>query len=226
MSDEKGFDYGRLLMAVIILIVAYFAFAISDAFAAGENYADLTWVAPTDSLTGDRDPVTGKCITEPIPATGPSALAGFRIVYNTSVEALNLPPPDTDCGKTKYPDPTGTVINITDPAARSYRVQPLTNGTYYFMIAAINQAGAISYFTGPGSKTINVTTTFSTIAAPVYRAVMKTNGYTLVQVGTVPLNTPCDRTQTVNGHYVVPISAVAWSGTVRPIVVVAQCTDH
>lgn len=225
MSDKRGFDFGKLMMAVIIVIIAYFAFAISDAFAAGENYADLSWVAPTDSLTGERN-AQGQCITTPIPATGPEALAGFRIVYNTSLAALNLPPPDLDCGKTKYPDPTGVVININDPAARAARISPLTNGTYYFMIAAVNQAGAVSYFTGPGEKTILVTTSFSTIAAPVYNVVKKNNGFVLVQMGTVPLNTLCDKNHSTNGHYAVPTSAVAWSGTARSIVVVAQCTEH
>ena len=207
------------------LIIWSYVLLAGVAHAAGENYADLTWVAPTDSLTGERD-VNGNCITEPIPETGPDALASFRIVYNTSIEALNIPPPNTDCGKTKRPDPTGTVIDVTDPAARSYRVEPLTNGVYYFMIAAINQAGAISYFTGPVSKTINVTTSFSTIAAPVYNVVKKKGGFVLVQMGTVPLNTLCDKNQNVNGHYAVPTELVAWSGTARSIVVVAQCSEH
>lgn len=225
MSDKR-FDFGKVMMAVIIVIIAYFAFAISDAFAGD---ATLTWQAPTDSLTGARD-TNGQCITTPIPATGPEALAGFRIVYNTSVAALNLPPPDTDCGQTKHPEPTGVVVNITDPAIRSATISGLPAGTYYFMIAAINNAGAVSYFTGPGSKTIEAAPiTFSTVAAPVYNVVKKTNGFVLVQVGTVPLNTLCDKTQNVNGYYVVPQSTsvvVAWSGSVRTGVVVGQCTEH
>jgi hypothetical protein len=94
------------------------------------------------------------------------------------------------------------------------------------MIAAINQAGAISYFNGPGSKTISVALTFSTTTPDVYNVVKRDNGFVLVRVGTAPLNTLCDRTQTVNGYYAIPVSAVTWSGTVKPIVVVAQCSEH
>jgi hypothetical protein len=54
--------------------------------------------------------------------------------------------------------------------------------------------------------------------------VIKTkNRFVLLPVGTVPANTPCDTTQSVNGHYAVPRDAVTWSGTVEPDVVVAQC---
>ena len=192
---------------------------------AGE--ANLTWIAPTDSLTGERN-AQGQCITTPIPATGPEALAGFRIVYNTSVAALNLPPPDTDCGKTTKTAPTGVVVNITNPAVRAATISGLPPGTYYFMIAAINNAGAISYFTGPASKTIvEATPTFSTVDTKVYNLVKKNNGFVLVAIASVPLNTLCDKTQTVNGYYAVPVSAItSWLGTARSIVVVAQCTEH
>jgi hypothetical protein len=187
--------------------------------------ASLTWEAPTDSLTGERN-AQGQCITTPIPATGPEALAGFRIVYNTSVAALNLPPPDTDCGKTKYPDPTGVIVNVTNPAARGATISGLPAGTYYFMIAAINNAGAISFFTGPASKTIvEATPTFSTIETNVYNVVKRANGFVLVVVGTVPLNTPCDTTQYVNGYNAV-LATPQWSGTVKSIVVVGKCSLH
>lgn len=224
MPDRK-FDYGKILIATIILIIAYLIMAIPDANAANENYADVSWTAPTHYLTGERN-AQGQCITIPIPATGPESLAGFRLVYNTSLAALNLPPPPADCGKFKSPDPTGNTIIINDPAARSYRVQPLRSGTYYFMVAAVNQAGAISYFTGPVEKTITVTTTFSTIEPAVYNVVKKKNGFVLVYAGTVPLNTPCNPLQEVNGLYAVPVELVTWSGTVQSIVVVAKCSEH
>jgi hypothetical protein len=217
----------KITLKLILLNAVIWSYALlfaGNAKAAGENYADLTWVAPTHSLTGERN-AQGQCITTLIPATGPEALAGFRIVYNTSVAALNMPPPDTDCGKTTKPDPTGAVIPITDPAARSARIQPLTNGTYYFVIAAINQAGAVSYFTGPVSKTISVTTTFSTVETTVYNVVKRANGFVLVAVGTVSLNTPCDVTQSVNGYNAV-LATPQWSGTVKPIVVVGKCSLH
>jgi hypothetical protein len=207
---------------LIVGLMAFFTMGIANA-----GDATLTWEAPISSLTGERD-ANGNCITEPIPATGPEALASFRIVYNTSEAALNMPPPNTDCGKTKYPDPTGVVINVTDPATREVVISGLPDGTYYFVIAAINQAGAISFFTGPVSKTIeNPLPTFSTIEPAVYNVVKKTNGFVLVYVGLVPLNTLCDPAHSVNGHNAVPTSKVtSWSGTQRPIVVVAKCSLH
>lgn len=301
MSDRR-FDYGKIMMAVIILIVAYFAFAISDAFAqvtattdppptvtvsaspltgrapltttltwsstnadtcrrgtevvptsgtvqitgvnvdtqytitctGGKNYSDVTWLPPPDQLTGVRL-ANGQCETKAIPATGPEALGGFRLVYNTSLAALNMPAPTNDCGGITQSPPTGTVVNITDPAARSYRVTNQANGDYFYALAALNQAGAISSWAGPATNTINRTsvsatvtvdvTGFATSATPVYNVVKKTNGFVMVVVGSVPLNTPCDRTQTVNGYYAVPISAVTWTG-VKSIVVVAQCSEQ
>lgn len=199
----------------------------------GKDYSDVTWIAPTEQLTGVRLS-TGQCETRPIPTTGPEALGSFRLVYNTSLAALNMPAPTGDCGGTTQTPPTGTIVNIPDPAARSYRVTNQANGDYFYALAALNQAGAISSWAGPATNTINRTsvsasvtvdvTAFSTSATAVYNVVKRDNGFVLVQVGTVPLNTLCDITQTVNGKYAVPVSAVTWSGTVRTIVVVGTCS--
>lgn len=201
----------------------------------GKNYSDVTWLAPTEQLTGVRL-ATGQCETKPIPTTGTEALGSFRLVYNTSLAALAMPAPTNDCGSITQSPPQGTVVNITDPTARSYRVTNQANGDYFYALAALNQGGAISSWAGPATNTINRTsvsasvtvdvTGFSTTATPVYNVVKRDNGFVLVQVGTVPLNTPCDITQTVNGRYAVPVSAVTWSGSVRTIVVVAQCAQN
>lgn len=202
----------------------------------GKNYSDVVWIAPTEQLTGNRLP-DGRCEVKAIPATGPDVLAGFRLVYNTSLAALNMPTPTGDCGGITQPPPTGTIINIMDPAAVTYRVTNQANGDYFYALAALNQAGAISSWAGPATNTINRTsvsasvtvdvTGFSTTATGVYNVVKRDNGFVLVFVGTAPLNTPCDITQYVNGYNVIPVSAVtSWSGTVRPIVVVAKCSTH
>lgn len=217
---SKGTAMRKHIIGLILFNVLIWGWNLAHA-----GDATLTWQAPTSSLTGERD-ASGNCITTPIPATGPEALAGFRIVYNTSVAALNLPPPDTDCGKTTKPQPTGVVVDITNPASRAATISGLPAGTYYFMIAAINNAGAVSFFTGPGSKTIvEATPTFSTIETNVYNVVKRANGFVLVVVGTVPLNTPCDTTQIVNGYNAV-LATPQWSGTVKPIVVVGKCSLH
>jgi hypothetical protein len=201
----------------------------------GKNYSDVTWVPPTQMITGVNP--DGSCIVAPIPVTGSDSLAGFRLVYNTDLAAMNLPPASTTCSTGTANTPIGTVVNIMDPAARSYRVPDLTNGTYYYVLSALNQAGSSSAYAGPVTNTINRTsvsasvtvdvTAFSTTATAVYNVVKKNNGFVMVQVGTVPLNTVCDKTQYVNGYNAVPVSAVtSWSGTIRPIVVVAQCSER
>ena len=200
----------------------------------GKDYSDVTWLPPTQMITGVNP--DGSCILAPIPATGSDSLAGFRLVYNTNLAAMNLPAPSTTCSTSSPSTPVGTVVNITDPAQRSYRVTNQPNGTYYYVLSALNQAGASSSYAGPATNIINRTSVSGTVAVnvtgfgasspTVYNVVKKTNGFVMVVVGTVPLNTPCDRTQTVNGYYAVPISAVTWSGTVRTIVAVAQCSEQ
>lgn len=198
MSDGK-FDFGKLMMAVIMVIMFFLILMVSNAYA-GE--ANLTWVAPTQNTDGSA-----------IPATGPGSLAGFKIYYKLSTAT------------------TETVVTVANPALRTYTITPLGNGTWNFQMTAYNTSGAESDRSGTASKTIvetplPPTPVFVTSATTVFNLVKKTNGFVLVAVGTVPLNTPCDRTQTVNGYYAVPISAVTWSGTVKPIVVVAQCSTQ
>lgn len=161
--------------------------------------ATLTWTAPTQNVDGSA-----------IPATGPGSLAGFRIYYRPSTAS------------------TDTLIVVSNPLATTYTITGLVSGTWNFQMTAYNAENVESDKTNVVSKTIleaplPPTPVFVTTATPVYNVVKKTNGFVMVVVGTVPLNTPCDRTQSVNGYYAVPISAVTWTG-VKSIVVVAQCS--
>lgn len=164
---------------------------------AGE--ATLTWIAPTQNVDGTT-----------IPATGPGSLAGFRIYYRPATST------------------TDTLIVVSDPLATTYKITGLVTGTWNFQMTAYNAENVESEKTGVASTTITEAplppaSTFVTIATPVYNVVKKTNGFVMVVVGSVPLNTPCDRTQSVNGYHAVPISAVTWTG-VKSIVVVAKCS--
>lgn len=200
----------------------------------GKDYTDVTWTAPTEMITGTD--ANGNCTFAPIPATGPDSLAGFRLIYNTSLAALQVPPATT-CASPPGPQPVGTVVDIPDPAARTYRVFNQPNSDYFYMLAAYNQQGQFSSFTGPvtnkvealtasATATLNVES-FSMYETAVYNVVKKNDGFVLVAVGSAPLNTLCVRTQVVNGYYAVPVSKVtSWSGSVRPIVVVAKCKDQ
>lgn len=48
-------------------------------------------------------------------------------------------------------------------------------------------------------------------------------GFIFVYIGTVPLGTPADPNQTVNGKYVVPANLVSWAGSARTVVPVGTC---
>jgi hypothetical protein len=193
----------------------------------GKDYSDVTWTAPT--LNADNTP---------IPATGPLALAGFKLYYAKTLAGVD------------------TVTPVTIAAnLRTYRITGQSNSTYYYKMSAFNVEGGEGPKTAVLTNTINrvsVTQTanvsisppppnppgtvviaddqvppvFSTTYPTVYNIVKKANGFVLLPVGTVPLNTPCDVNTVINGYNAVPVSAVTWSGSVKPIVVVAQCTVH
>lgn len=166
---------------------------------------DVTWVAPTKNVDGTT-----------IPATGPGSLDGFKI-YSTPTGPFS----------------TSMVTDITDPAARAYTFTTLAPGVWSFSMSAYNVEGNESVRTPEILATVTTVPTpppgmtFSTFEPGVYNLVKKANGFTMIYVGQVPLNTPCDPRQNVNGFNAVPVSAVTtWAGTVRPIVVLAKCSIH
>jgi len=189
----------------------------------GKDYSDISWVAPTQNTDGT--PLTN--------------LAGFKIYYATTQAGVA----------------TATPIVIANPATLAYRINGQPNSIYYYQMTAYNSNSVESTRTGFVNNTINKVTvnasafvdittvpnppggvviappqtppSLAATAPAVYNVVKKTNGFVLVYVGQVPLNTPCDITQTLNGYYAVPVSAVTlWAGTVKPIVVLAQCSIH
>lgn len=192
----------------------------------GKNYSDISWTAPTTNSDGT-----------PIPATGPLSLSGFNLYYAKTLAAVDTVAPV-----------------VIGPTLRTYRITGQDNSTWYYKLSAVNVAGAegprtaavtnvINRVSVNGTASVSITPppnppgtvviapdqvppVFSTTYPTVYNIVKKTNGFVLMPVGTVALNTPCDVNTSVNGYNVVPVSAVKWSGTVKPIVVVAQCSVH
>lgn len=177
----------------------------------GKNWSRVSWRAPT--LRTDETP---------IPETGTDSLGGFTLQYANSVAGLDTVP---------------VVIRIEDKNITEYFIQNQANDTYYYRVNAFLVNGLTSAWSSTVTNTIayafaestaEVTVTDAlgvTIETSAYRLVMRNNGFVLVAVGTVPLNTPCDITQTLLGMNVVPTSEVTWLGTVRPIVVVARCSN-
>lgn len=81
----------------------------------------LSWLPPTTNTDGSS-------LTK---------LAGYRIYYGTSANALNR------------------VIDVTNPGLTSYTVGDLTTGTYYFSVAAYTTDGVEGDKSAVGSKTIS-----------------------------------------------------------------------
>jgi len=170
--------------------------------------ATLTWTPPTENV----------CVAPCVPPSPYTNYGGFKVYYGLQGATLL------------------TVVDLPDTTNKltTYTVTNLGAGTWNFYVTAYNSSGTESAKAGPASKVIQDNSTpippgmtFSTSAPAVYNSVKKANGFVLVYVGQVPLNTPCDITQSVNGYYAVPVAAVtSWAGTVKPIVVVAQCSTH
>lgn len=170
-------------------------------FSAFAGEARLTWTPPTQRVDGT--PYTN--------------YGGFKIYYGLEGQPLD------------------TVIDIPDTthSITTYTIENLADGTWNFSMTAYDATGLESAKTNPVSKTIvnaspplPPSPTFVTTETTVFNVVKRDDGFVLVAVGTVPLNTPCDINQTVNGKYAVPVSTVTWLGTVKPIVVVATCSEN
>jgi hypothetical protein len=80
--------------------------------------AMLSWQAPTENEDG----------------TPIEALAGYRIHFGFSVEALNQ------------------LIDVSDAAATTYQINGLTSGTYYFAVSAYNAFDIEGPLSNVGSK--------------------------------------------------------------------------
>jgi hypothetical protein len=208
MEYEEPLMEHKAFVKLMVFMVAITTIAVclfgTPSFA---GTATLTWTPPTENV----------CVAPCVPPSPYTNYGGFKVYYGLR-------------GSTLF-----TVIDLPDTTNKlnTYVVNNLGAGTWDFYVTAYNSSKIESEKAGPASKVImdNSTPvppgmTFSTTATAVYNLVKKTNGFVLVYVGTIPLNTPCDITQSVNGYYAVPVSAVSWSGTVKPIVVVAQCSTH
>lgn len=121
---------------------------------------------------------------------------------------------------------TQTTISTEGPA-----------GDYCFVGTHTNSFGVESRLSGIAIKTTTAAgdpRTFTTPLSPeglsvkgdptVYTIVRQENRFIFLPVGTVPPNTACIPEQTINEYTAVPVDQVTWSGTVRPVIVVAVCS--
>jgi hypothetical protein len=114
------------------------------------------------------------------------------------------------------------VAQINDPTATSYVIDGLMPGEYTFAATAVDESGQQSRLSGQAQKTV---ASFSALAgSTAYQAVSISGGFWLLPVGTLNEDTECNVDQSVNGKYVVPVSAVTMTNpTSQPLVVLADC---
>jgi len=161
--------------------------------------------------------------TSEIVSDGDGALAYTTINYslcvNGDIDSANI--------KSHYvsANRTSTTVSTEGPI-----------GDYCFRGTHTNSYGQTSDLSSIAVKTVAtagqprtpVTPTALTVLATtdptVYTIIRQENKFVLLPVGTVPANTACDGSQKINDHYVVDRNLVTWSGTVKPAVVVAQCS--
>ena len=137
-----------------------------------------------------------------------------------------------------------TLLIVIKPAATSYNDNSVGAGTWCYAVSATGtfvvngsnvstesaKSGVVCKTSvappppapGPPANPI-------TVASTAYTIIKVANGLVALPVGTVPAGTVCDPKQGAicNGvpYYAVPVSAVSWSGNVRPPIVVATCTS-
>jgi hypothetical protein len=116
---------GDIGSSVIVLTVsdgtlqAQISFTVT-VVAAASGSATLSWTPPTTRTDG----------------TTLSNLAGYRIYYGTSANALS------------------SRIDVNNPGLTTYVVSNLTPGTWYFAASAVDANGLESYLSGTASKTV------------------------------------------------------------------------
>ena len=65
--------------------------------------------------------------------------------------------------------------------------------------------------------------TYKVTNTSAYYVIQNADKFIPIRIGTVPLNTICDKTQSVDGFYGVPISQVTLAGNTKAVAAVAQC---
>ena len=104
----------------------------------------------------------------------------------------------------------------------------LAAGTHYFTVTAI-VGGQESVKSAAASKVIvavpNPPTNLTVTDPTAYKQRDSVDGSTLVAIGTVPVGTPCDRSTTFNGKYLVPRAKVTMASPfdTLPLKVWATC---
>lgn len=189
----------RWLAWYLIVVLFGLCAAVATAIAADLT---VTWTPPTQNTDGSA-----------IPASGAGSVASARVEWGT-------------CAGSSFGTAAGQQI-VAAPAVTA-TVTGLAPATWCVRVFARNTYGAESAASNVASRTLapptpRPPTSVTATELIAYTVVKQRDRFVLLPIGTVPGDTPCDTTQSVNGHYVVPRAAVTWSGSVKPDVVVARC---
>lgn len=183
----------RTVTALLLLLLAAIG-GTAHGQALPWNHDRVSWLAPTTCDNGD--PISACPVT------------GYRVETATTATATTW----TARGTTAANVLTLTVTGLT-PGPHCYRV---------IALASVNSAPSTvaCATTTPPAPNPPVLQTIDTVA---FNVVKRLDRFAYVPVGSVPLGTACDATQTIDGFHVVPRATVAWLGALRPKVVVAKC---
>lgn len=189
-------NYKKFALFVLV-IFALFLFALYA------NAVTVTWMAPTSNTDGST-----------ISPAGPDVIASYKVEWGTCSGAIF----GVKAGEQTLPV-TPLTATITGIAA----------GLTCFRMFATNAGGISSDASNAAQKTIlplkpAPPSLITVQLSVVYQVLGVKDKFALVPVGTVPGDTPCDTAQSVNGFYAVPRSTVSWYGSVKPQLVVTQCS--
>ena len=179
---------------------------LSTVFAANAGTVSLSWTNPTTRTDGSPIPV--------------GELSAIIVQTGTCVSLDQFDVKLSETTVSQFPTPRNTLTLTLNP------------GTYCFRAASIDSRGVQSTTwsntvykiidPAPLNPPSNLTATVTTQVA--YTVLKQIDKFVLAPVGTVPIGSPCDTAQSINGYNVVSRTLVKWSGSVRPDVVVAKCT--
>lgn len=172
----------------------------------------------------------------------PAVAGTARVYWEPSTQRVDGTPVTISVYNVYYGTEPGQFpqfVTVTE-GALEYLFEQLAPGAWYFAVTAVDDDGLESGLSAVVSKTIEAVpdplppvppggVTVPGGAVQYAYVINQAEGrIALVPVGTVPAGTPCDASQAIrdaNGvtAFLVPESAVVWSGSVRRSVVFSPC---
>jgi hypothetical protein len=73
------------------------------------------------------------------------------------------------------------------------------------------------------SPPLGISATLVVTSTVAYMELQRPDGFGFLVIGSVPIGTPCDATQSVNQYHVVPAAAVTFTGPIKRQAVLALC---